>query len=79
MPRGDGTGPMGQGPRSGRGMGGAGMGSGTGRGRLGGSRPGSGIGGYCICPQCGAKVSHQQSAPCYSINCPQCGTKMIKQ
>ena len=47
MPRGDGTGPKGQGPGTGSGMGSR-RGS---RGR--GDGFGAGPGGYCICPKCG--------------------------
>ena len=58
MPRGDGTGPRGLGPGTGRGMGRragnpqGGMGIGTPRG--GGGRIGRGLGpsGYCVCPFC---------------------------
>ena len=74
MPGGDGTGPMGQGPGTGRGMG-----SGGGRGRMGGNRPGAGPGGDCVCPNCGAKVSHKVGAPCYDVNCPKCGNRMVRQ
>jgi len=73
MPRGDGTGPTGQGPMTGRGMGG---GQGGGRGRMGGS--GMGTGGQCVCPQCGKKVSHRRGSPCMQINCPNCGSKMTR-
>lgn len=81
MPRGDGTGPLGQGPRTGRGMGGGGgIGrGGAGRGMGGGNRPGSGPVGNCVCPSCGAKVSHQRGISCYSINCPKCGNKMARE
>jgi len=75
MPLGDGKGPSGQGPGTGRGMGR----SGGGRGRIGGNRPGSGPVGKCVCPGCGAKVSHQQGTACYSINCPKCGSKMVRE
>ena len=74
MPRGDGTGPYGQGPGTGRGLG-----RGGGRGRMGGSRPGAGPTGNCICPSCGAKVDHQAGVPCYDMNCPKCGTKMTRE
>jgi len=77
MPFGDGTGPMGQGPGTGR-RGGFGGGRGQGRGRMGGNRPGAGPTGYCVCPGCGKKAAHQAGVPCYSIACPQCGTKMIR-
>ncbi len=73
MPAGDGTGPLGQGPGQGRGVG-----KGAGRSRKGGNRPGAGPGGDCICPSCGAKVTHQAGVPCYFVNCPKCGTKMVR-
>jgi len=75
MPRGDGTGPTGQGPGTGRGMG---MGRGGGRGRMGGNRPGAGPSGDCVCPSCGAKTPHQVGVPCYDVACPKCGAKMIR-
>lgn len=84
MPRGDGTGPAGQGPGTGRGLGrgagserGGGMGRGAGQGRMGGQ--GAGIGGYCVCPGCGEKVPHQQGVPCSQIECPKCGTTMTRE
>jgi len=64
MPRGDGTGP----PRGSAGRG----------GRMSGNRPGSGPGGYCVCPACGEKIPHERGVPCYSQNCPRCGTRMVK-
>jgi len=80
MPRGDGTGPPGgSGPRTGRGVGQGGVGQGgAGRGIMGGTRPGAGPSGDCICPNCGAKLSHQVGAPCYNLSCPQCGAKMVR-
>lgn len=72
MPRGDGTGPAGQGPGTGRGQGG-------GRGRMGGSRLGSEPSGNCLCPSCGAIVAHQKGVPCNQSVCPKCGANMIKQ
>lgn len=84
MPRGDGTGPTGQGPGTGRGLGrgagagsGGGMGRGAGQGRMGGQ--GAGIGGNCVCPSCGEKAQHQQGVPCSQIVCPKCGTAMIRE
>ncbi len=76
MPRGDGTGPTGQGPGTGRGMG---MGRGGGRGRMGGNRPGAGPVGNCVCPSCGAKVPHSTGTPCYDMTCPKCGIKMVRE
>jgi hypothetical protein len=63
MPRGDGGGPP----------------SGTGGGgRMSGNRPGAGPSGYCVCPQCGEKVSHARGVPCYQQTCPKCGAKMMR-
>ncbi|PIU57138.1 MAG: hypothetical protein COS87_00135 [Chloroflexi bacterium CG07_land_8_20_14_0_80_45_17] len=76
MPRGDGTGPSGQGPGTGRGMG---RGMGKGMGRMGGSRPGAGPSGSCLCPNCGTKVPHEVGVPYYNLSCPKCGAKMIRE
>lgn len=72
MPRGDATGPAGQGPGTGRGLG-----RGGGRGRMGGS--GAGAQGYCICPDCGHKIEHQAGVPCTELKCPECGTSMVRE
>ncbi len=79
MPRGDGTGPGGQGPGTGGGMGGRGSGQGGGRGRMGGNRPGAGPSGNCICPSCGTKIPHQQGVACYDVQCPKCGQPMRRE
>jgi hypothetical protein len=76
MPRGDGTGPAGQGPRTGRG---GGMGQGKGRGRMGGNRPGAGPAGNCLCPSCGAKVPHTRATPCFEQKCPKCGAYLVRE
>ncbi len=34
--------------------------------------------GFCICPKCGIKISHQAGIPCREIICHECGTNMIK-
>lgn len=60
----------------GRGQGG---GRGQGRGRMGGTKPGSGPSGYCVCPNCGHKVPHRVGQPCYDVSCPKCGTRMIRE
>ena len=73
MPRGDGTGPLGQGPGMGQGLG---MGRGAGRGRMGGR--GAGPGGYCICPSCGTKAPHERGIPCSTKKCPKCGAFMTR-
>jgi len=75
MPRGDGTGPpWGSGPATGRGIGRGSRGS----GRMRGTSPGAGPGGDCVCPNCGARVSHQVGTPCYNLSCPKCGAKMVR-
>ncbi len=67
MPNLDGTGPLGQGPMTGRG-----------RGRR--IRPISrkGLGGSadCECPKCGEKTLHTRGTPCSETKCPKCGTPM---
>jgi len=75
MPRGKGSG-QGAGRGQGRGQGG---GRGRGRGIMGGSRPGAGPAGYCICPNCAEKIEHQQGVPCYSVQCPKCSTAMMRE
>ena len=76
MPRGDSTGPFGQGPGTGRG-------SGRGQGRnfsgFSGGTPGRGPDGYCLCPACGNKLAHQLGTPCTSVSCSKCGAKMVRQ
>jgi len=74
MPRGDGTGPKGQGP-TGKGM--SGQGQGGGRGLGGGFA--AGPGGYCVCPNCGEKATHQLGTPCNEQKCPQCGAVMRRE
>ncbi len=66
MPRGDGTGPMGQGPVGGRGIG-------QGRGSV-----GMAASEQCICPKCSITVAHKVGMPCNQIKCPQCGTLMTR-
>lgn len=68
MPNKDGTGPLGQGPITGRGIGR--------QGGIAGMR--CGPGGYCVCPKCGEKIVHTQSVPCTSVKCPKCGSFMIR-
>ena len=75
MPRGNGTGPSGQGHGAGRGMG---RGGGRGGGRMGGPFA-AGAGGNCICPNCGATVANAAGQPCNTKSCPECGTKMTRQ
>ena len=56
---------------------GRGRGRGGGRGRR--SDGGYGLGGYCVCARCSAKVAHQQGIPCTNQKCPQCGNTMIRE
>ena len=72
MPQGDGTGPHGQGPRTGRGRRGTG-----GRGQGGGF--GAGPKGDCLCPACGFRVAHQLGVPCYDMKCPKCSAVMGRE
>ncbi len=56
---------------------GRGLGNGGGRGR---NRGGSfGVGGYCVCAKCGAKVEHQQGVKCTTVKCPECGHIMVRE
>jgi len=72
MPGGDGTGPLGQGPGTGRGRRTSG-----GRGRMGGPYA-AGPGGVCKCPSCGYETTHIRAQPCNKIKCPKCGTLMTR-
>jgi len=38
-----------------------------------------GLGGRCVCPQCGEKISHERGVPCNIVSCPKCGTKMVRE
>lgn len=48
-------------------------------GRNQGDKPGSGPGGNCVCPECGAKVAHTTATPCNQVSCPKCGATMTKE
>ena len=71
MPRGDGTGPRGQGPRTVRGRGGGGRGRGGGFG----AKPG----GDCVCPVCGFKLAHEPGVQCFQMRCSKCGAMMSRE
>ena len=72
MPRGDGTGPRGQGPGTGRGLGRGNFP----KGRMGGD---AGPGGQCVCPSCGTVIDHKIGFACTATKCPQCGTMMVRK
>lgn len=42
-------------------------------------RMGQGAGGFCICPKCGLKKSHQAGIPCMDERCPKCGSAMVRE
>jgi hypothetical protein len=73
MPRGGGTGPIGQDPETGRGVG---LGGG-GRGLRAGLAPG--LRGYCVCPICGARIPREPGTPCLLKRCPKCGARMARE
>lgn len=37
---------------------------------------GLGLGGFCQCPDCGARVPHEQGIPCAQMRCPRCSQIM---
>jgi predicted Fe-Mo cluster-binding NifX family protein len=49
-----------------------------GRGRRGGSMA-AGVGGACVCPQCGQSVPHERGVPCVEQMCPKCGIAMTRK
>jgi len=51
---------------------------GRGRGMGGGTKPGSGPSGNCVCPKCGYKMGHQIGQRCVDLTCPKCGTPMVR-
>lgn len=40
---------------------------------------GIGIGGECICPNCGTVIAHQRGVSCSSLTCPKCGNRMTRR
>ena len=58
----------------GQGRGGQGQGRGQGRGRQGGMA--AGLGGECVCLQCGHRQPHERGVPCTQVMCPKCGAAM---
>ena len=43
-----------------------------------GDKAGAGIGGNCVCPNCGHTVGHARGNPCNNRKCPKCGTRMTR-
>ena len=70
MPNRNGTGPLGQGPRTGRGLGNCSPDP---------NRNQAGPDGFCICPSCGEKLEHVTGQPCYQQKCPKCEKAMIRE
>jgi len=64
MPGLDRTGPLGQGPFTGRGRG---------RGQGFGMPPA-----VCVCPNCGYQEAKRPAIPCSSIICPKCNARMVR-
>ena len=46
------------------------------RGRMGGF--GLGIGGACVCPNCGYRTPHQRGTPCFDMACPNCNEPLTR-
>ena len=72
MPNRDATGPMGEGPYTGRRGLGRGWGRGFGRGFFGRRNAGK----ECICPECGYKQPSERAVPCTEKKCPKCNATM---
>ena len=40
---------------------------------------GFGVGGFCVCAKCGAKVPHRQGIKCTTLKCPECGNTLVRE
>ena len=40
---------------------------------------GFGLGGNCICPNCGEKTPHLSATPCSREVCSKCNTRMVRE
>ena len=38
-----------------------------------------GRGGFCVCTQCGEKVSHERGVKCTTQKCPACGHTLVRE
>ena len=75
-----GVGRFGQGQgQQGQGQQGQGQGQGRGQKQRQEQGQGLGLGGFCVCPECGEKVSHQRGVPCFSVNCTACDVPMLRE
>ncbi len=50
----------------------------VGQRRMRGNRSGADPRGECLCPNCGARISHQAGHPCYNLSYPECEAKMVR-
>ncbi len=65
-----------RGPRRYRGRGCPGRGSPVGRGPS--RERGLGVGGVCLCPDCGLRLPHERGIPCAQVTCPRCGRPLVR-
>jgi len=35
--------------------------------------------GFCLCPQCGFRQTHQPGQPCRRVHCPQCDISLMRE
>lgn len=38
-----------------------------------------GLGGTCVCPNCGYTTPHVRGSPCMFKKCPKCGTLLVRE
>lgn len=42
-------------------------------------KEGLGPDGFCVCPKCGERITHQAGIVCQEEKCPKCGAKMLRE
>ena len=40
---------------------------------------GRGLGGSCVCQQCGYKIPHERGVPCSTLQCPNCKINLVRE